>query len=212
MRGRALVALPLLVAAAALGTETAPPQRHVAFARAALARVPVSRFDKTPERLATRAQQLDSFAVELARVSERAPLPPQQWMSLVGSVGSGETNFDSAIVAGKCESFQCDPKRVADGIVFQSVGAFQQKRFAHVEDLWHAAAAGDIPAQVAMADRQLRRSMTRCKAFAPFPNHVYRAYAGTSCSFPIHREEAKVAAYLRMLSTPVPKTQGDTAS
>lgn len=208
---KTLLALPLLYAAAAYG-EPPPPTAHVARARVALERLPVSKFDRTPERLELRAEQLDVFARELARVSQKAPLPPHQWASLLGSIGAGESNFDTAIVAGKCAPHQCDPKRTKGGVIFQSVGAFQQKRFAHVEDLWPLAAAGDIAAQVAMADRQLRRSMTRCKPFAPFPQHVYRAYAGSSCSWAVHREDVKVNAYVRMLGTPAPKQQGASES
>jgi hypothetical protein len=203
MRARALFALPLLVAAAAYGS--APPHR-VAWTRAALERLAVASADRTPERRELRAQQLDVFARELARVSAKAPLPPRQWTALLGSVAFGESGFDTAVVSGKCLAHQCDPKRVDGVIRFQSVGAFQQKLFAHVADKWHAAAAGDIPAQVEMADRQLRRSMTRCKPFAAFPQHVYRAYGGGSCSFPVHREAVKVGAYHRLLATPAPTT------
>ena len=52
------------------------------------------------------------------------------------------------------------------------------------------------------------RSMTRCKPFAPFPAHVYRAYAGGSCSFPVAREDERVAAYLRALRTPQVRAGG----
>jgi hypothetical protein len=199
---KTLLVLPLLLAAPALASD-APPQR-VAWARAALERLPVATADRTPERRDLRAQQLDVFAVELARVSVKAPLPPQQWTALLGSVAFGESALDTDIVAGRCRPFQCDPITKGGVRTFQSVGAFQQKRFAHVEDLWPAAAAGDIAAQVEMADRQLRRSMTRCKPFAPFPQHVYRAYGGGSCSWAVHREDVKVGAYLRLVSTPQP--------
>jgi hypothetical protein len=123
-------------------------------------------------------------------------------------VAFGESSFDTDIIAGRCAAHQCDPKRVNGVMLFQSVGAFQQKLFPHVADVWPAAAGGSIPAQVEMADRQLRRSMTRCKPFAPFPQHVYRAYGGGSCSFAVHREDVKVSAYVRMLATPSPKQQG----
>lgn len=201
---RFLTALALITVAA---VASASDQR-VAWTRAALGRLPVSHRDRTPERLEARARILDTFAIEIARVSASAPLAPQQWASLIGGVGSGESNFDSEIVAGRCRRWDCDPKLEKGKVIHQSVGAFQQKRFAHVDDLWPAAAAGDIAAQVQMVDRQLRRSMSRCKPFAPFPAHVFRAYGGGSCSFPTGRESEKVAAYARMMATPAAKAGG----
>lgn len=200
---QALVGLGLLVATAAASASDAPPPARVAWARAALERMPVSKFDRTPERLETRARQLDVFAREIARVSERAPLPPNQWASLIIGKGAIESNYDTEVVAGRCLKLQCDPHLVRGVRVFQSVGAFQQQNVSYVNDLWPTA-AGNIPAQVEMADRSLRRSMTRCKAFAPYPAHIYRAYAGGSCSFPVAREAERVGAYLRALSTPKP--------
>lgn len=204
MRGRAIAALPLLVAAAALSAEpTAAPPQRVAWTRAALARVPVSKFDKTPERLELRAQQLDVFAAEIARVSMKAPLPPQQWSALLVTQGSIETNFDSAVVNGQCLRFQCDPHLAKGVVVFKAVGAFQQQLVSYVADTWPTA-AGNIPAQVDMADRTLRRSMTRCKPFAPFPAHVFRAYSGGSCSWPVAREAERVGTYLRLIGAKQP--------
>lgn len=199
MVGRLLSVLVLLTATAALAAEpTAAPPQRVAWTRAALARVPVSKFDKTPERLAARAEQLDVFAAEIARVSVKAPLPPQQWSALLITQGSIETNFDSAVVNGQCLAFQCDPHLVKGTRVFKAVGAFQQQLVSYVNDVW-AAAAGNIPAQVDMADRTLRRSMVRCKPFAPFPAHVFRAYGGGSCSFPVSREAERVATFGRLV-------------
>lgn len=200
---RSLVALTLLSASAALATEAPPPQR-VAWVRAALERAPVSKFDRTPERLEARAGQLDAFAREIARVAERAPLPASIWSSLLTAQGSIESNFDSAVVNGQCLAFQCDPHLVKGQRVFKAVGAFQQQAVSYVADLWPTA-AGNIPAQVEMADRSLRRSLTRCKPFAPFPAHVFRAYSGGSCSFPVAREAERVGAYLRALNTPAVK-------
>jgi hypothetical protein len=205
MIARYFVALLILLVTAL--AQATPPHR-VGWTRAALERLPVANADRTPERRELRAQQLDIFAVEITRVSAKAPLPPRQWSSLLGSVAFGESALDTDIVAGRCKAFQCDPKRVDGVIRFQSVGAFQQKLFAHVADMWPAAAKGSIPAQVEMADRQLRRSLTRCKPFAPHPQHIYRAYGGGSCSFPVHREDVKVGAYHRMMATPTPKQGG----
>jgi hypothetical protein len=187
---RTLVALPLLVATAALA---APPQ-HAAWTRAALGRVPASKLDRQPDRAELHSANLDAFAVEIARVSEHAPLPPHQWASLLGAIGGIESNFDTDIVAGRCPKWACDHGRAK--------GAFQNQNVGPVADLWPRA-DGDIVIQVAMADRMLRRSTTRCAPFAPFPAHVFRAYRGGSCSWPVHREQERVAAYLRLMATPM---------
>jgi hypothetical protein len=208
MVARCLTALALLTATAVATAE--PPPAHVRWARAALDRIPVAKADRTPERLERRAEQREAFAVEIARVSERAPLPPQQWAALLVTQGSIESNFDSAVVDGQCLAHQCDPHLVKGVRVFRAVGAFQQQLVAHVADLWPTA-AGNIPAQVEMADRSLRRSLSRCKPFAPFPAHVFRAYGGGSCSWPAPREAERVGTYLRVLRTPIQKL-GATAS
>lgn len=198
MLRRALFALPLLTVTAM----AAPPGGDVAFVRAALTKVPVSKRDNTPERRDQQATNLDVFAREIARVAERAPLDAKVWAALMVAQGSVETNFDTEVVAGRCLGFQCDPKLVKGQRVHQAVGAFQQHEVSYVRDLW-ATAGGNIAAQVEMADRTLRRSLGRCKPFAPFPNHVFRAYYGGSCSFAVAREPERVAAYRRALATVV---------
>lgn len=200
MLRHALLAAPLLVATAALA---APPLADVAFVRAALTKTPISKRDNTPERREQQSANLEIFAVEITRVSERAPLEPRVWASLLVAQGSIETNFDTEVVGGRCLGFQCDPKHVKGQTVFRAVGAFQQHEVSYVRDLW-ATAGGNIPAQVEMADRTLRRSLTRCKPFAPFPAHVFRAYGGQrSCSWPAPREDERVATYRRALTTRV---------
>ncbi len=194
MLGRALVALPLLVVTAALASETAPP--HQLWVRAALNRVPVGKADKaSPERTERHSENLDAFAVEIARVSAKAPLPPRQWASLLGAIGSVETNFDTEVVAGRCPKWACDHGRAK--------GAFQNQLVSPVADLWPIA-DGNITAQVDMADRMLRRTWRGCEAQGvPFPAGAFRAYAGHSCSWPVHREQERVAAYVRLMATPV---------
>lgn len=191
---RAAFAVPLLVAAAALGDATPP---HAVWARAALARVPASKLDREPERAELRSANLDVFAREIARVSEHAPLPPHQWASALGAIGGIESNFDTEIVAGRCPTWACDHGRAK--------GAFQNQNVAPVADLWPRA-DGDIPVQVAMADRMLRRTWRGCEAQGvPFPAGAFRAYAGKSCSWPVHRESERVASYLRLMATPAVK-------
>jgi hypothetical protein len=182
-----LVALLLLITTAALASPT-----HEQWTRSAMGRVPVSKNDaKSVERLTIRESQLVEFATEIARVSAKAPLPPRQWAALIITQGSMESNFDTAIVLGNCPKWACDRGR--------AVGAFQVHDVGPVHDLW-STAAGDPTKQVQMADRMLRRSMTRCAPFAPFPQHVFRAYKGSSCSWAVQREAERVALFNRLVA------------
>lgn len=186
---QALIALVLLLTTAAVASTP-----HAEWTRAALARVPVSKHDRTEDRAATHAANLDAFAVEIARVSASAPLPPRQWASLLAAVGSIESNYDTDIVAGRCPAWACDHGRAK--------GAFQNQNVGPVADLWPKA-DGDIAVQVAMADRMMRRTWRGCKAQGvPFPAGAFRSYAGRSCSWPVHREAERVATYLRLMATP----------
>lgn len=201
----AVVVAVLLVTAIASADA---PAKHTAWVHAALVRLPVARGDREPERLEIRKQNLSAFAVEIARVSASAPLPARQWAALLATIGASESNFDTEITAGRCKAFQCDPHLVKGVRVHKAVGVFQQQLVSYVADLWPTA-AGDIPAQVTMADRSLRRSLTRCRSFASFPAHVFRAYGGiASCSFELKDEQRRVALYLKLLSTPNPVEAG----
>lgn len=176
------------------------PSSHELWVRAALARAPVTKADKTPERADLHSRNLDAFAVEIARVSAKAPLPPQIWSSLLGATGGIETNFDTDIVAGRCLPYQCDRGRAK--------GAFQNQNVKPVADLWPTA-DGNIAAQVDMADRMMRRTYRGCEGQGvPFPAGAFRAYAGRSCSWPVHREAERVALYNRLMATPRPGSGG----
>jgi hypothetical protein len=193
MLARYATALGLLLATAAASATDAPPQQHVAFARAALASLPVPKADRTGERAELRQQQLDAFALELARVSATAPRSPRVWTALLATVGGHESNFDTQLVLGLCKPWQCDHGRAK--------GAFQNQRVSFTADLWPHA-DGDIAKQVAMADRSMRRSLTRCERFAPYPAHVFRAYRGGgegSCTIALRDEAARVATYERLV-------------
>ncbi len=197
---RALVALVLLLVTAI--AVAAPSPRHVNWTRAVLDRLPVAKADREPERLALRAKQLDQFAVTIAEASQKRQRPPREYAALLATIGGHETNFDTQLVLGICKPWQCDRGRAK--------GAFQNHNVRLVADLWPTA-AGDIVAQVEMADRVLRRSLTRCAPFAPYPAHVFRAYRGgaaNSCSFALKDEQSRVATYFRILATPEPMEAG----
>ena len=188
MKKRLACALLFLTATAWAGA----PNSNETWTRAALGRLPVPKADREPSRAALRAEQLDAFAAAISAVSADRPNPRQHAAFLV-TLGGAETNFDSQLVLGVCEAWQCDHGRAK--------GAFQNWSVSFTRELW-AVADGNIPAQVAMADRTLRRSMTRCAPFAPFPAHVFRAYRGgaaASCSWPLRDEAARVATFNRLL-------------
>lgn len=191
---QSVVALSVLVVTAVASAD--PPPSQVATARKMLARLPVPKADREPDRAELRAQQLDAFAVELARVSADRP-SPRQHMAFLVTLGGAETNFDTQLVLGICKPWQCDKGKAK--------GAFQNWRVSFTKELW-AVADGNIAAQVDMADRTLRRSMTRCAPFAPFPAHVFRAYKGgaaSSCSWPLKDEAARVATFNRLMGVKV---------
>lgn len=194
--GAALGLATWLLSVTAHGQQAAPPQRQVAAVRAMLGRLPVPLKDRAGERAELRAQQLDAFAAAIAEVSADRPNPRQHAAFLV-TLGGAETNFDSQLVLGICKPWQCDRGKAK--------GAFQNWSVSFTRELW-AVAAGNPRAQVEMADRTLRRSMTRCAAFAPFPAHVFRAYKGgaaSSCSFPLKDEAARVATFSRLMGVSV---------
>jgi hypothetical protein len=194
---QSIVALSVLVVTAVASADAAP--KHVAWTRAALSRTPVSKHDKTPERLELRAQQQTKFATEIASVSERAPLPPKQWASLLIAIGAAESHYDTEIINGNCKPWACDRGRAR--------GAFQGHRLRFVQDLWDAA-HGDPRVQVEMADKVLRRTWGTClKQGVAMPAAAFRGYAGVSCSWPMRGEELRLSYYARAMSTPSVKVE-----
>ncbi len=198
---RALVALVLLVASAALANGS---PTHQAWVSAAFARVPVSVADRSPERAALKANHSARFVAAIAKVSEKAPRSPREYAALLLVLGSAESNFDTDVVEGRCPPKMCDVTLVKGERVFRARGAFQSWRLSFVAELWDVA-HGNPEAQVEMADRTLRRSMARCAPFVAYPASIWRAYSGRSCSFELKDEARRTALYLKLLSTPKPK-------
>lgn len=191
--GAALGLAIWLLSVTAHGEQATPHQQHVAFARAVLARVPVPKADREGERAELRAKQLDEFAQAIAEVSAKQR-NPRQYAALLVTIGSHESNFDTQLVLGICAKWACDRGRAK--------GAFQGHSVSFTRDIWPTV-DGSPRLQVEMADRALRRSLTRCAPFAPFPAHVFRAYKGGaagSCSWALRDEAQRVATFTRLLA------------
>jgi hypothetical protein len=177
----------LLLAGTVLGSTPLEP-----WVRTGLGKLPVSVADRRPERSEVKAGQTDLFVDAIVKASQNAPRPAKQWAALLLTIGSSESNFDSAIVLGDCRPWQCDRGRAR--------GAFQNQRVSFNAELWDRA-HGDIEVQVKMADLALRRSLVTCiRLGVPYPAGVFRAYAGRSCSWPLHDEARRVATYLRLVA------------
>ncbi len=189
MSQRYLAALIVLVVTAVASASTS----HVVWTRAALGRLPVSRHDKTPERVELHDRNLDVFAAEIARVSEKAPLPSRQWASILTAIGAAESHYDTEVTAGRCLPLMCDKGRARS--------AFQVHRLRFVEDLWDTA-PGNIAVQVALADKVLRRTWGTClKQGVAMPMAAFRGFAGVSCSWPMRGEDLRVSYYNRAMAT-----------
>lgn len=187
---RFLIALLLLTTTA----WASAPTNHEVWVRAALDRVPVAKGDKTPARAELHSTNLDWFATEIARVSEHAPLPPKQWASLLGAIGSAESHFDTEVTAGRCNPLACDKGRARS--------AFQVHRLRFVEDLWDKS-PGNIAVQVDLVDKVLRRTYGTClPQGVPMPQAAFRGFAGVSCSWPMRGEALRVSYYNKLLATP----------
>ncbi len=194
----AVLALALALLLAVATVEGSAPH-HIWIAEA-FERLPVSEGDRSPARAPAKAAQTSRFVEAIARVSRNAPRPPREWSALLLTLGSAESNFDSEVVEGRCPPRRCDV-RMARGVrMFLARGAFQQHRVSFLTDLWEVS-HGSPEIQVEMADRTLRRSLTRCAPFGPYPGHVFRAYGGSrSCSVALRDEPRRVALYSALMS------------
>jgi len=191
---KALTGLVLLVTTAALASEATPPIQ-VSRVRAALDRIPVSKHDKTPERAEQHAANLEAFAQEIARVSERAPLPPRQWAALLVAIGGAESHYDTEVTAGRCLPAMCDHGKARS--------AFQVHRLRFVEELWDNA-PGNIAVQVDLADKVLRKTWGTClPQGVAMPQAAFRGFAGVSCSWPMRGEALRVGYYNRAMGAVV---------
>lgn len=180
--GRSVCALGLLLATAVASADVAaPPQQHVAFARAALSRVPQTPEDRVAE---ARPAELDALAASLARAAVGAPRPPREWVALMVAVGSHETNFAGRLLRGECrlEKRECDAAKRKDGTwFFRAKGWGQVHENLNNRELW-AIADTDIDAQTKLVDQQLRRAYWTCaRSGQPWVVGTLNAYKGVRC-------------------------------
>jgi hypothetical protein len=194
---RFLIALTLLLATAYAQASA----DHSAWARAAIARLPVYKEDVAAD---GKAEQLAAIADHVADVSLNAPTPPRQWTALMLSVGLHESGFSLRVGRGDLKRHEGDPA-VIDGVrIARARGYFQNHRNLHNAADWDKA-NGDTAAQVRMGSDGLRRAHFTCARFGvPFPQSALRAYAGSSCSKPMKGEAERVEVYERLLKVVVP--------
>ncbi len=143
-------------------------QVDAAWVLSALQRTPAPALERSGERAEHRATDLVAISEEIARLARG-----REEAALLVAIGERESHFDSEIIENHCEPLACDRGLAR--------GAFQTHRLSYLADLWDKSPSDPV-AQVQMAYAVLRRSLARCKPFAPYPAHVFRAYRGGSCS------------------------------
>jgi hypothetical protein len=204
---RLLVGLAILLASAfALA---ASPQ-HEAWARAALGRLPVTVADRSPERAGAKREQLDALATAMAHESLTAPVPPRQWVAVLGAIGFRESTFSLDVHAGKCAAWQCDVRKLpGGGVQFMARSSFQLHENDHTRPVWDQLVGVENTAvQVAAASKMAKVGHYRCSRLkVPFPQSVFRGFSGASCSFEHPGEKARLATYSLLLATAMPKAE-----
>ncbi len=156
-----------------------------AWVLAALQRTPVPSTERVASRLERRPHDLVAISEEIAALARS-----REEAALLVAIGERESHYDSEVIGNRCKPLACDRGLAR--------GAFQTHRLSYLADLWDLS-PDDPKTQVQMAYAVLRRSLGRCKPFAPYPAHVFRAYRGGSCSWELRDEPARVAAYYRAL-------------
>ncbi|HTJ17786.1 MAG TPA: hypothetical protein VL494_13495 [Steroidobacteraceae bacterium] len=202
---KALTGLMLLTATAYADA----PSAHVAWTRAALARLPIATADRS--RLDEKRQQLDALAVAMAHESETAPVTPRQWVAVLGAIGFRESTLSLDVQAGICLPHQCDALRHKDGSVeFRARSGFQLHLNDHTRPVWgQLVGLENTAVQVAAASKMAKVGHYRCARLGvPFPASVFRGYSGASCSWEHPGEKARIATYNLLLATPGVKANG----
>lgn len=197
MRVRALVALPLLVATAAISAEPAPPPKHVAWCRAAVASLP--RFNEDADTEAKRAE-LERIALAVAAQSKGAPAPPRAWAALILTVWKHESGLSSRIIANDCRKHECDGGRARGG-------GQVHKNSLNAAD-WDAA-PGNIEIQVKLTSDALKRAYWTCsRAGVAWDMGTLAAYAGKRCSWFSPGMQARLDTFDRLQRVAVKQTTG----
>jgi hypothetical protein len=103
-----------------------------------------------------------------------------------------ESEFSAAIAAGKCEKWQCDAHKLADGrVVFRARGLWQLHRGAAGDD-WEML-PGDIDAQARAAARMTRWALRQCPGDPV--RGGFRVLGGLGCQKALRGEAKRVASF-----------------
>ena len=190
--------IAILVMAIALGVAvllatrcgSGAPQTLLDWTNTAIRKLPTYYEDNPPGGIAGRTNekeaQLSAIALAVAKVAQKAPLPPRQWAALLLTIGFHESTFSLRIHAGHCKPHECDRGRARS--------PWQLHMNAENKHLWpKLQGIENTDAQVWAADHLLRRVAGTCrpptsKTGDVRPNMtihtvagILTAYAGVRC-------------------------------
>lgn len=193
--GWALVILAIAIAVAfflaSLDASGSQKLTHLEWCERALFRLPVYHEDQPPGgvagKTAEKQEQLRAIAREVARVSEKAPLPPRKWAALLITIGFHESTYSLRIFAGNCKKWECDRGKARS--------AWQVHRSVFTEPYWHKLwGMQNVDSQVDAADAVLRRHLQTC---GPTPAGIFTAYMGKRCGSDVRQVQERVATFER---------------
>lgn len=132
---------------------------------------------------------------------------PQE-AAFMAALGKHESNFAQHLIAGRCKSFECDARKLADGSVeFRALGAWQVRRGfagASFDDL-----PGNLELQARIAARMTRFALKRCAGTKHPIRGAFATLGGLSCDGTFKGIDERVADYERALKEM--KADGRTA-
>ena len=163
--------------------------------RAALAKQPVYKEDKSPEFAEAKAAQLDALAHAIAEASRKPLVPVSQrdWAAMLITIARSETNFSLRIHRGECKKWECDRGRAR--------GPWQNQRNQHTAPSWdelHGIEHSVVQARV--ASDMLRRTYWTCDPKRTGLNITWQeatitGYAGKRCGSQWPGLQVRLARY-----------------
>lgn len=206
MIGRALCALPLLVATAAYASEPTP--KHVAWTRAAIGSLPTFHEDRGA---VGKGEQLDELALAVARASSMQTVrPPREWAALVLAIGWHESTYSLRIHAGNCNlaNRECDAKRLKDGTLYARARSPWQLHENKLNgDSWpFLTGIENSDIQALEASAALQRGYWQCaRSGVTWLQGTINGFAGRRCSADWPGLQKRIATFNQLVRVSVPK-------